>query len=190
MCSLPGADTSTGTAIKSSSPKRPDVTNKVVGGKTRRLWPMAAIVVVVAVSGAVVWAVWRSPQRIDLSTFGAFAVAVIVPVASLVVYLTKVRQAGETGRAGRSMKWLTPWPWWSRNSGPEQRWSGGCCSPDRSRCTGKDLPGRSPDRYRRPSSRGSSRRCRDCPRPSGDSSGADGCRTCTPSTAAWDPVGW
>jgi len=59
---------------------------------------MAAIVVVVAVSGAVVWAVWRSPQRIDLSTFGAFAVAVIVPVVSLVVYLTKVRQAGETGR--------------------------------------------------------------------------------------------
>jgi len=59
---------------------------------------MAAIVVVVAVSGAVVWVVWRSPQRSDLSTFGAFAVAVIVPVVSLVVYLTKVRQAGETGR--------------------------------------------------------------------------------------------
>jgi len=28
---------------------------------------MAAIVVVVAVSGAVMWAVWRSPQRSDLS---------------------------------------------------------------------------------------------------------------------------
>jgi hypothetical protein len=59
---------------------------------------MAAIVAVVAVSGAVVWAVWRSPQRIDLATFGAFAVAVIVPVVSLVVYLTRVRQAGDTGR--------------------------------------------------------------------------------------------
>ncbi len=57
---------------------------------------MAAIVAVVAVSGAVVWAVWRSPQRIDLATFGAFAVAVIVPVVSLVVYLTRVRQAGDT----------------------------------------------------------------------------------------------
>ena len=59
---------------------------------------MAAIVVVVAVSGAVLWIVWRSPQSSNLSTFGAFAVAVIVPVVSLVVYLTKVRQAGDTGR--------------------------------------------------------------------------------------------
>jgi hypothetical protein len=61
---------------------------------------MVAIVVVVAVSGAVVWAVWRSPtpQRNDLSTFGAFAVAVIVPVVTLVVYLTRLRQAAETAR--------------------------------------------------------------------------------------------
>ena len=59
---------------------------------------MAAIVAVVGVSGAAVWAVWRSPQRIDLATFGAFAVAVIVPVVGLVVYLTRVRQAGDTGR--------------------------------------------------------------------------------------------
>ena len=66
---------------------------------------MAAIVVVIAVAGALVWAVWRSPQRSDLSTFGGFAVAVIVPVASLVVYLTKVRQAGDTGR-GRPLNEL------------------------------------------------------------------------------------
>ena len=59
---------------------------------------MAAIVVVIAFAGALVWLVWRSPHRSDLSTFGAFAVAVIVPAASLVVYLTKVRQAGDTGR--------------------------------------------------------------------------------------------
>ena len=59
---------------------------------------MASIVVVIAIAGTLVWVVWRSPQRIDLSTFGAFAVAVIVPVTSLVVYLTKVRQADDTGR--------------------------------------------------------------------------------------------
>ncbi len=53
---------------------------------------------VIAVSGTLLWVVWRSPQRSDLSTFGAFAVAVIVPVASLVVYLTRVRQADDTGR--------------------------------------------------------------------------------------------
>jgi len=74
-----------------------DVTISVMGGKSRRLWPNAAIVVVIAVAAAWVWVVWRSPQRSDLSTFWAFAVAVIVPVASLVVYLTRVRQAGDTG---------------------------------------------------------------------------------------------
>jgi hypothetical protein len=70
-------------------------------GRGRESPPLVAddaIVTVVAVSGAVAWAVWRSAQRIDLATFGAFAVAVIVPVVSLVVYLTRVRQAGE--RAG------------------------------------------------------------------------------------------
>lgn len=62
------------------------------------MWSTAAIVVVIAVSGTVILVVWRSPQRSDLSTFGAFAVAVIVPVAGLVAYLTKVRQPGDTGR--------------------------------------------------------------------------------------------
>ena len=70
----------------------------VVGGKARRLLPVAAIVIVVAAAAVLVWVVWRSPHRSDLSTFGGFAVAVIVPVASLVVYLTKARQAGGTGR--------------------------------------------------------------------------------------------
>lgn len=59
---------------------------------------MVAIVVVIAVAGVLIWVVWRSPHQSDLATFGAFAVAVIVPVASLVVYLTKVSQAGDTGR--------------------------------------------------------------------------------------------
>jgi hypothetical protein len=60
----------------------------------------------VAVSGALLWVVWRSPQRSDLSTFGAFAVAVIVPLVSLVIYLTNVRQAGETVR-GRPLDEVT-----------------------------------------------------------------------------------
>ena len=62
------------------------------------MWPVAAIVVVVAVAGALVWVVWRSPHQAGLSTFGAFAVAVVVPAASLVVYLVKVRRADDTGR--------------------------------------------------------------------------------------------
>jgi hypothetical protein len=66
---------------------------------------MAAVVGVVAIAGALVWMVWRSPHRSDLSTFWAFAVAVIVPVASLVIYLTKVRQASDAGR-GRPLNEL------------------------------------------------------------------------------------
>jgi hypothetical protein len=57
---------------------------------------MVAIVVVVLVSGTVIWAVWRSSQRADLSAFGGFAVAVIVPVATVVIYLTRLRQDAET----------------------------------------------------------------------------------------------
>ena len=75
-----------------------------MAGQARRLWPTLAIVVVIAVAAALVWVVWRSPHRGALSTFGAFAIAVIVPVASLVVYLTRVR-AGSTGR-GRPLNEL------------------------------------------------------------------------------------
>ncbi len=89
--------------IKRTAPgERGDVTLRLVGGKARRWWPGAAIVVVVAVTGALMWVVWRSPHRSDLATFGGFAVAVIVPAASLVVYLTKVRRPGDTGQ-GRSL---------------------------------------------------------------------------------------
>ena len=69
-----------------------------MGGKARRLWPLAAIVVVIAVVGAFVWTVWRSPHRGDLSTFGAFVVAVIAPVVSLVVYLARLRRPGRPDR--------------------------------------------------------------------------------------------
>ena len=69
----------------------------VVGGKARRSLLVAAIVTVVAAAGALVWVVWRSPHRSDLSTFGGFAVAVIVPVASLVVYLTKAQASWRNG---------------------------------------------------------------------------------------------
>jgi hypothetical protein len=82
-----------------------NVTIKAVGGKARRLWPLAAIAVVIAVAGILVWAVGRSPHRGDLSTFGGFVVAVVAPVASLVVYLTKLRRPGGTG-PGRPLSGL------------------------------------------------------------------------------------
>ena len=51
-----------------------------------------AVVAVIAVAGALVWRVWQAPNRDDLSTFGGFAVAVIVPVATLIAYLTRIRR--------------------------------------------------------------------------------------------------
>jgi hypothetical protein len=77
-----------------------DVTIAIVGGKARHWWPTAAIVLVVAAVGALVWLVWQQPpsRRDDLSTFGGFAVAVIVPVATLVTYLAKLRKPGDAGR--------------------------------------------------------------------------------------------
>jgi hypothetical protein len=58
---------------------------------------LAAIAAVIAVAGILVWTVWRSQHRGDLSTFGGFVIAVVAPVASLVVYLTKLRRSGGTG---------------------------------------------------------------------------------------------
>jgi len=75
-----------------------NATIKVVGGKARRLWPSAVIVVVIAVVAAFMWMVWRSPHRGDLSTFGGFVVAVVAPVVSLVVYLAKLRRPAGLGR--------------------------------------------------------------------------------------------
>jgi hypothetical protein len=40
------------------------------------LWPLAAIAAVIAVAGILVWTVWRSQHRGDLSTFGGFVIAV------------------------------------------------------------------------------------------------------------------
>lgn len=64
--------------------------------RTGRLWTAVAIVAVIAVAGVLMWRVWQSPDRDGLSTFGGFAVAVIVPVAGLVAYLTKIRRPEAT----------------------------------------------------------------------------------------------
>jgi hypothetical protein len=72
-----------------------------VTGRTGRWWPAVAIAVVIAAAGALVWRVWQSPNRDSLSTFGGFAVAVIVPVATLIAYLTRIRRPEAT--AGRPL---------------------------------------------------------------------------------------
>jgi hypothetical protein len=67
----------------------------VVGGNARRFWPTIAIVVVVAVAGFLVWVVWRSPHRSDLSVFGAFAAAVVAVLIPVIGYFAKIRQPAD-----------------------------------------------------------------------------------------------
>jgi hypothetical protein len=120
---------------------------------------MAAIVTVIAGAGVVVWLVWQSPHRTELSTFGGFAVAVIAPVASLVVYLTKVRQADDTV-SGPPLDELAD----SLADSVTQQWTRAALErrllqPGPIRCAGQNPPGRLPGQCRLRSSRGNSRPC-------------------------------
>ncbi len=45
------------------------------------------------------WIVWRSPQRSDLEAFGSFIAPILGAAVSLIIYLAKIRQPAEVGRA-------------------------------------------------------------------------------------------
>ena len=51
-------------------------------GRIRGWWPFAAITVFLLAAFWLLYVVWRSPDRSDLSTYGAFAAAVVTLVAS------------------------------------------------------------------------------------------------------------
>jgi hypothetical protein len=70
------------------------VTLLLVRNKVRDLRPLIAVVVIVAGAVYVLYAVWRSPHRSDLATFGAFAVAVVALVAPLITWGRRVRAKG------------------------------------------------------------------------------------------------
>lgn len=65
----------------------------VVGVKRRNLWPVLLAGAIAVAAGWVLYKVWRSPEqrRNDLSTFGAFAVAVIALVAGWIVWAWRKR---------------------------------------------------------------------------------------------------
>ena len=67
-----------------------------MGRKVRSLWPAVAVTVIAAGTVWLVYVVWRSPHRIDLATFGSYAVAVAVIAAGLI---TRAWQA-RTGQPG------------------------------------------------------------------------------------------
>ena len=55
-------------------------------GRLRRGWPLFAVAVIVAVGSWLLYVVWRSPHRNDLSTYGAFAVAVMALVLGWIAW--------------------------------------------------------------------------------------------------------
>lgn len=66
--------------------------------KIRGLWPVAAITAIVAGTFALTWLVWRSPNRVDLATFGAFAAAIAAIALGLVTSAVGVITRRRTGK--------------------------------------------------------------------------------------------
>jgi hypothetical protein len=58
---------------------------------------MAAAIVFMAAAGALVWWIWRAPNRDDLSTFGAFVIAVATIAITVLGLLRKASQ-GDAGQ--------------------------------------------------------------------------------------------
>lgn len=63
-----------------------------MGGKSRRKWPLILIVVINVVVLAGLLLVFRSAQQTNLSTYGAFAIGIVVPDVALCAYVAKFRK--------------------------------------------------------------------------------------------------
>ena len=63
----------------------------IVWGWIRRWWPLAAIGSFLVATSWLLYMVWRSPDRIDLATYGAFAVPVVTLVAGWIVWAWRAR---------------------------------------------------------------------------------------------------
>jgi hypothetical protein len=62
-----------------------------MGGRLRNLRPVLLAALIVGAATWVLYAVWRSPHRSDLATYGAFAVALAVPVAGWIAWVWRRR---------------------------------------------------------------------------------------------------
>ena len=72
-----------------------------MGDKLRNLWPLLLAAVVAAAVGWVLYEVWRSPHRIDLATYGAFAAAVITLAAPKITGAWQARAKRDGGTPSR-----------------------------------------------------------------------------------------
>src|SRR5690242_9907446 len=69
--------------------------------EARGLWPVIVVAAVVVGTLWLVYAVWRSPHRNDLATFGSYVAAVAVVAAALITraWEVRTRQSGDALQA-------------------------------------------------------------------------------------------
>ena len=75
----------------------------IMGRKARGLWPLVAVAAIEAGTIWLAYAVWRSPHRTDLATYGAF-VAALVPITAgcfAWAWRARGRQDGDTAGVAR-----------------------------------------------------------------------------------------
>ncbi len=60
-------------------------------GRIRSWWPLAAVALFLVAAFWLLYGVWRSPHRIDLATYGAFAVAVVTLMAGWIAWAWRAR---------------------------------------------------------------------------------------------------
>lgn len=76
------------------------VTLLVVAGRRRTPWPLLLAAAIAVAALLVLYAVWRSPHRTDLSTYGAFAVALVALAAGWIGWAWRRRQKQDGGTLG------------------------------------------------------------------------------------------
>ena len=72
-----------------------------MGGKFRSLLAVLLAAVIVAAVGWVLYAVWRSPHRADLATYGAFALALVLAAGGWVALVWRARKKQGARTLGR-----------------------------------------------------------------------------------------
>jgi hypothetical protein len=65
----------------------------VMRGKIRGWWPLAVVAPFLVAAVWLLYAVWRSPHRSDLATFGAFALPVVTLIVSWIVWAWRTKSA-------------------------------------------------------------------------------------------------
>src|SRR5258705_13216425 len=60
-------------------------------------WPVVTVLVVAAIAALLLYAVWRSPNRIDLATFGGYAAGVATIASGIVSRVWRARAEQKAG---------------------------------------------------------------------------------------------